>query len=222
MSASQKGIEDAQEDTMRGLMVINNGSVESSSGSLVGQDHLAQIFQRLLQSGCGEDVLTTGERFKTVTIAFPQHYYTISRRGTRIFVARLAHHSASAEMFVNSASNTVQSNRRQAESNMGAGDDGAEEPNPDPTLATTETTTTAADIEAAERIGAEEDEVSRLISTSSSSSSIATVRSGKERAAEGVGPIASAGENPDLPPTLPIATVPPTSTLLHQGDEQQK
>lgn len=91
---SKKGIITEETDMMHGSMVINEGQVESSTGSLIGQEHLAQIFQRLLQSGCAEEVLTTGERFKTVTIAFPQHYYTISRRGPKIYIARLAHNSA--------------------------------------------------------------------------------------------------------------------------------
>jgi hypothetical protein len=112
---SKKGIINDDGMMQHGSMVINEGQIESSTGSLVGQEHLAQIFQRLLQSGCAEEVLTTGERFKTVTIAFPQHYYTISRRGAKIYVARLAHNSASAEMFVNSASNTVASNSQAAE-----------------------------------------------------------------------------------------------------------
>lgn len=95
---------------------------------MINQEHLAQIFQRLLQSGSGEELLTTGERFKTVTIAFPQHYYTISRRGPKIYVTRLGHNSArlaiiiafncqffSAETFVNSSSNTAAANSSMAE-----------------------------------------------------------------------------------------------------------
>jgi hypothetical protein len=104
---------------LHGSMVINEGQIESVSGSLVGQDHLAQIFQRLLQSGCGEEVLTTGERFKTVTIAFPQHYYTISRRGPKIYVSRLAHNADSAELFVNSQANTVKENVHEAQKGVG-------------------------------------------------------------------------------------------------------
>jgi len=117
---SKKGIISGEVDVMHGSMVINEGQIESVSGSLVGQDHLAQIFQRLLQSGCGEEVLTTGERFKTVTIAFPQHYYTISRRGPKIYVDRLAHNSASAEMFVNSQTNTVAEDAQNAVGKSGA------------------------------------------------------------------------------------------------------
>lgn len=94
---STNGIQQGEVDVTHGSMVIHDGQIESATGSLVGQDHLAQIFQRLLQSGSADEVLKTGEAFKTVTIAFPQHYYTISRQGLRIYVSRMIHESERLE-----------------------------------------------------------------------------------------------------------------------------
>ncbi|KAI6210254.1 hypothetical protein M3Y96_00308500 [Aphelenchoides besseyi] len=103
--------EEEREETdeeIEGFMVINDGKIEEAEGSLVGQDRLATLFTKLIYAGSATDILSTGEEFRTLTIAFPKHCYSVSRSGPRIYISRYAHLSRSAEVFVNSNKNTVE------------------------------------------------------------------------------------------------------------------
>ncbi|KAI6204564.1 hypothetical protein M3Y94_00689400 [Aphelenchoides besseyi] len=121
--------EEEREETdeeIEGFMVINDGKIEEAEGSLIGQDRLATLFTKLIYAGSATDILSTGEEFRTLTIAFPKHCYSVSRSGPRIYISRYAHLSRSAEVFVNSNKNTVEAAEKKIETKKKVEDELAE------------------------------------------------------------------------------------------------
>ncbi|CAD5233729.1 unnamed protein product [Bursaphelenchus xylophilus] len=90
----------------QGLMIIENGSVVQAVGSLTGMEGKCKLFCQIINAATKDELATT-DQLETVTIAYPHHYLAISKKDTKVYVIRMAHAAASAEMFVNSELNTL-------------------------------------------------------------------------------------------------------------------
>ncbi|KAI6232797.1 hypothetical protein M3Y99_00991200 [Aphelenchoides fujianensis] len=109
-------------------MVIYEGEIEEASGALVGQHRMARILKKMIDASRAQDIVKTENRFQTLTIAFPCHFYVVQRHNRRIYVHRLRNQMCSAETFVNSWRNTVQEAEKHLPKKPEAGDAEAGEP----------------------------------------------------------------------------------------------
>ncbi|CAD5231259.1 unnamed protein product [Bursaphelenchus okinawaensis] len=90
----------------QGLMIIDEGNVVQAVGSMTKMKKFCSLFCQIINAAT-EDALTSTDMLETITIAYPRHYLAISKKDTKVYVIRMGH-TGSAEMFVNSELNTLE------------------------------------------------------------------------------------------------------------------